>query len=132
MIRIMTYETFTRNNVIVEEPALALAPRGRIALNAASTRIFESAGVKAVKILWDKEKRGIALQAADRGERDTYSVAFSKGRSASVTTRAFFRYIGWTASRRLTVPAKWNPELRILEAELPARFVGVQQKREGV
>jgi len=116
----MAYEMFERRAVRVESIAIAIDPSGRIALNAAASRALQGAGVKAVKILWDKETHGIALQAARKDDKNAYSIAFGKGgRSSTVTAKAFVRYIGWTSGRRQTVLAKWNEQQKMLEAELP-------------
>lgn len=122
----MAYEIFKRSIVRTEDLVLAIAPHGRIALNAACTRLFEAAHVEAVRILWDKERCGIALQATVKGQDDSYSVAFSRGRSASITVRSFFRHIDWTANKRVTLPASWDHELRVLKADLPPKFVGTK------
>lgn len=116
----MAYEMFERRAVRVESLAIAIDPSGRIALNAASSRALQEAGVKAVKILWDKETCRIALQGTRKDDKNAYSIAFGKaGRSSTVTAKAFLRYIGWTSGRRQTVSAEWNEQQKILEAELP-------------
>jgi hypothetical protein len=120
----MAYETFERRVTRTEEPALSVLADGRIALNAASTRLFQGVGAIAVNILWDNEKRGIALQSAKKGAKNSYSIYFSRGRSAFISAKTFLPYIGWSADRSQTVPAKWNAQLKMLEAELPAQFVG--------
>ncbi len=126
----MAYETFARRSVRVEDPALAVAPNGRIALNAAATRLLEKSGVKAVKILWDKTTCGIALQAAHKNDKDSYSLAFSEGyHSATLAAKAFIRHIGWSAPSRETVFAKWNEQKKLLEAQLPSSFVGTGGKK---
>ena len=120
----MAYETFERRITRTEDPALSVLADGRIALNAAATRLFQGAGAKAVKILWDKAKCGIALQAVKKGDKNSYSIYFSRGRSASISAKTFLPYIGWSSDSNQTVPARWNAQLRMLEAELPAQFVG--------
>jgi hypothetical protein len=120
----VSYETFERSSVRVEDLALTVAPTGRIFLNAASGRVLEGAGVRAVKILWDKESCRIALQAARKGDKNAYSIAHGgDSRSSTVTAKAFLHYIGWSSDRRQTVPAKWDAQQKMLEAELPPRFV---------
>ena len=129
----MAYETFERSAVTIEEPALTIAPAsdGRMALNAAATRLFEKAGVKAVKILWDKRTCGVALQAAQKGDDNSFSVVFGGRHSqATVTAKTFLRYIGWASGRRQTVRAKWDDEHKILEAKLPPRFVGGREQKD--
>lgn len=120
----MAYETFERRVTRTEEPALSILTDGRIALNAAATRLFQGAGAMAVKILWDKAKCGIALQAAKRGEKNSYSIYFSRGRSAFISAKTFLPFIGWSADQKQTVPGRWNAQQKMLEAELPAQFVG--------
>ena len=129
----MAYETFERKSVRIEEPAIAIAPMsdGRIALNAAATRLFEEAGIQAVRILWDKSSCGIALQGARKDDENSFSVAFGGRHSqATITPKTFLKYIGWTADRRQTVRAKWDAQQKILEAELPRRFVGMRERKE--
>lgn len=121
----MAYKTFERSSVRTEELALTVAPSGRIFLNAASGRAFEGAGVKAVKLLWDEETCRIALHATKKGDKNAYSIAHGgDSRSSIVTAKAFLRYIGWSSDRRQTVRASWDAQRKMLEAELPARFVG--------
>lgn len=124
----MAYEVFERTSIRVEKPVLAVGNDGRIFLNAAATRLFQNSGVEAVTILWDKTKCGIGLKAANKGDRNSYSLAFSRGRSASISPRAFLQYIGWSSKTRQTAAAKWNSQEKMLEAELPSRFVGNSQK----
>jgi hypothetical protein len=108
---------------------LSILPDGRITLNAAASRLFQSAGVKAVRILWDKNRCGIALEGVSKGDKNSYTVSFSRGRSASVTPKAFLTYIGWTSTKRQTVPARWEPKQKMLEAELPSKFVSKHEKK---
>jgi hypothetical protein len=129
----VAYETFERKSVRIEEPAITIASAsdGRIALNAAATRLFQQAGVQAVRILWDKTTCGIALQSARKDDENSFSIAFG-GRSsqASITPKTFLKYIGWNSDRRQTVRAKWDPQQKMLEATLPSRFVGLREKKE--
>ena len=127
---IVAYETFERRSVRVDELTITIAPSGRIALNAASSRALLKAGVKAVRILWDKERYGIGLQSTRKGDTNAYSIAFGGGsRSSTVTAKAFLRYIGWSSPRRQVVPAKSNEQQKMLEAQLPANFVGTGEKK---
>jgi hypothetical protein len=120
----MAYETFERKAVRVEEPAVTVRPEGRIAFNAAASRLLENAGVRTVRILWDKTTCGLAVQAAPKGDSNSYSVAFSRSRSATVTAKLFLQYIGWTSASRQTVPARWDEQRKMMEAKLPPKFVG--------
>jgi len=73
----MAYETFERTAVRVEDPTVSLTKDGRIALNAAASRLLEKAGAKAVRILWDRTTCGIALQVAQKGDKNGFSVSFN-------------------------------------------------------
>jgi hypothetical protein len=121
--RPMAYETFARPVTRTDNPTLSVLPDGRITLNAASSRLFQGAGIKVVTILWDRSRCGIALRTAAKGDPNAYSIAFSRGRSASISAKAFLSYIGWSARQRQTVPANWDLEHGMLEAEIPSRFV---------
>jgi hypothetical protein len=126
----VAYETFERRSVRVDTPAITVRPEGRIAINAAASRLLEKAGVKAVRILWDKATCGLALQATEKGDKVAYSIAFGGGaRSASLTVKSFFHHIGWSSERRQTVPARWDEQRRMLEATLPSRFVKPGRKK---
>ncbi len=128
----MSYEMFERSSVRIEELALTVAPTGRIFLNAACGRALEGAGVRAVKILWDRENCKIALKAAQKGDKNAYSIAhYGDSRSSTVTAKAFLRYIGWNSDRRQTVRAKWDAQQKMLEAEVPPRFVKLRGDRQG-
>jgi hypothetical protein len=125
----VAYETFERRSVRVDNPAITVRPEGRIAINAAASRLLEKAGVKAVRILWDKATCGLALQATEKGDKIAYSIAFGGGtRSASLTVKSFFHHIGWSSERRQTVPARWNEQKKMLEATLPSRFIRPREK----
>jgi hypothetical protein len=129
----VAYETFERTTVRIDEPVLTVAPLrdGRIALNAAAARLLEHAGVKAVRILWDRTICGIALQAVRKNDTNAYSISFGdRVHQATLSAKTFLHYIGWTADRRQTVPAKWDEEKKMLEAQLPRQFVGAREKKQ--
>jgi hypothetical protein len=119
----MAYETFERKAIRVEDPALTMRPEGRIAFNAAASRLLENADVRTVRILWDKTTCGLAVQAAPKGDSNSYSVAFSRSRSATVTAKLFFQYIGWSSADRQTIPARWDERRKMMETNLPPKFV---------
>jgi hypothetical protein len=120
----MAYEVFQRTAVRVEDPTLSLVPDGRIALNAAATRLFREAGVKFVVILWDKANQKVALKAAPKGDKNAYAVSDASGRKAgSITAKSFLSHIGWRAPRRETLSASWNEKDKTLEITLPRKYV---------
>jgi hypothetical protein len=127
----MTYQVFERTSVRVSNPTVSVGTDGRIAVNAAASRLLAKAGAKAVRILWDQAKCGIALQAAQKSDKNAFAIAFSEGRSTIITAKGFLKHIGWSADRRETVSAKWNEQQKMLEAQLPSRFVGWKNDTPG-
>jgi len=125
----MAYETYERTSVRVSDPTVSVTTDGRIAVNAAASRLFAKAGTKAVRILWDKATCGIALQAAQKSDKNAYSVVFNEGRSATIAAKGFLKHVGWSADRRQTVSARWNEQQKMLEAELPSTCVGTGGKK---
>jgi hypothetical protein len=71
----MAYEVFKRTGVRVEQPALALTPDGRIALNATATRVLVEAEVKTVLLLWDSENHKVAIKPVPKGDKNAYTVS---------------------------------------------------------
>jgi hypothetical protein len=129
----VAYERFARTSVRVEEPTLSISGGTRIYFNSAACRILEQNAVKSVVILWDKAAHAIALQAAQKGDKDAYAVTFAAERhAATVVAKTFFKHIGWSSKGRETVPATWSPSQKAMEAKLPAKYLygGVQKTRQ--
>lgn len=125
----MAYEVFKRTGVRVEEPTLAIAPRGIIAFNAAAGRILAAAGVKAALLLWDRNTNKFAVKATSKGDRNAYAVTLIPGRSSgSLRAMSFLNYVGWTAKHRQSLPATWNEKEKMLETTLPAKFIGAGKR----
>jgi hypothetical protein len=115
---LVAYEVFSKKLTRTDSPMLALAPNGRIALNAAACRILDDAGVKSVTVLWDADARKLALRGSTGGG-DSYALTFTPDRhSASLAAKAFMRHIGWDAKERRVFPAAWNAQKKMLEADL--------------
>lgn len=118
----MAYEIFQRTAVRVETPSLAVAPGGRIAFNAAACRLLIDAGVRNVVILWDKARNRMAIRAASKGEKNSFTVTFTGGsHSGSLRAQSFLRHIGWNAAKREALAATWNAAEKMFEATLPAQ-----------
>src|ERR1035438_7970765 len=118
----MAYETFERQSVRIEDPAVTVAPLtdGRISLKASAARLLKKAGITAVRILWDKATCGLAVQAAQKGTENSYSVVLGRGgRQAAFSAKAFLRYIGWSCDRRQTFRATWDEAAKMFEVKLP-------------
>jgi hypothetical protein len=119
----MAYEKFERKNVRVEESTLSILGGEKIAVNVAAGRILRNNGIKSVVVLWDRSACRIALQAAQKSDKNSYLASFGRGDAATFATKAFLKHIGWSTKERQTVSATWNGTQKMLEAKLPAQFV---------
>lgn len=131
MVCIMGYEVFKRTGARVETPTLSITPDGRIVPNAAAARVLKGAGARHVLLLWDRANHRLALKAAQRTNKNAFSVSLAPdGRSGGVRARSLLRYIGWNAPQRETLSAIWNEGEKMLEIELPLRCIN--PKKGGV
>ena len=120
----MAYEVFKRTSVRVEEPALSLVPDGRIALNAAAVRVLTQARVKSVLLLWDKTSNRVALKDAAKGDKNAYAVSIVRdSHSGSLRAKSFLAHIGWSAPKRMMLPATWNEKQKMFEITLPQEHI---------
>jgi hypothetical protein len=120
----VAYELFERTAVRVETPTLAIAPSGRVAINAAACRLLMEAGIKTVVILWDNATNKMAVKAAPKGEKNSFTVTFVRGNhSGSFTAKAFLRHIGWNAAKRERLATTWNATEKMFETTLPLKYL---------
>jgi hypothetical protein len=120
----MAYEVYTRSRVRVEAPSVSIRPDGRVAINAAATRILEAAGIKSVLLLWDKASYRMAIKSTSKGDKNAYVVSFApEGHSSTIRAKSFFSYVGWGAPRREMLPASWNASDKMFEIMLPPAFL---------
>jgi hypothetical protein len=127
----MAYEVFKRTGARVETPTLSIVPGGRIAINAAATRIVLEAGIKRVLLLWDQTNHRVAIKAAKRGDENAYAVSVAPGsHSGSLRAKAFLSYIGWKGRKREMIPTAWNEKERMFEATLPLEHL--ESERWGI
>lgn len=125
----MGYEVFQRTLIRVDVPVLAIAPGGRVAINAAACRILTEAGIKSFIILWDKEKRKMAVKAAPKGEKNSFAVTFAADRhSGTFAAKSFLQHIGWHATKRETLPTVWNASEKMFELSLPEKYIRSEDK----
>ena len=128
----MAYEMFERSAVRVDTPALTIAPSGRLAINAAACRLLMEARIKTVVILWDKATNRMAIRAAPKGERNSFTITFTGRHSASLRAKSFFNHIGWNAPKSETLDTTWNATEKMFEAPLPPQYVAARStKSEG-
>jgi hypothetical protein len=120
----VAYELFERTSVRVNSPALSITPGGRVAFNAAACRLLIETGIKTVVILWDKTKNRMAIKAAPKGEKNSFTVTFTGGNhSATFAAKSFIRHIGWKAPKREMLPTTWISAEKMFEVTLPKEYV---------
>jgi hypothetical protein len=125
----LAYEVFQRTSVRVDVPVLSIVPGGRVAINAAACRILTQAGIKTVIILWDKDKCKMAVKAAPKGEKNSFTVTFAADlHSGTFAAKSFLQHIGWHATKRETLPTVWNASEKMFELSLPEKYVGAEDK----
>jgi hypothetical protein len=127
----MAYEVFKRTGARVETPTLAIAPDGRITINAAAVRIARDARIASVLLLWDWTDHRLAIKAAQKGDRNSYALSIAAAsHSGSLRAKSFLGYIGWRARKRETISMDWNEKERMFEAILPLEHL--ESERWGV
>jgi hypothetical protein len=120
----MGYQLFERVAVRVETPILSITPGGRIAINSAAGRLLMEAGIKTVVILWDSTKNRMAIKAAPKGEKNSFTVTFTRhNNSATFSAKSFLRHIGWNAPKREMLATTWNAKDKMFEVTLPPQYV---------
>jgi hypothetical protein len=120
----LAYEVFKRTSVRVDTPALSIVPGGRVAINSAACRLLLEAGVKTVVVLWDRTAHKMAVKAAPKGERNSFTVTFASDHHAgSFAAKSFLSHIGWNAPKRERLPTTWNAAEKMFEATLPPLYL---------
>ncbi len=124
----MPYETFKRTTQRTELQTLSIAPKGRIALNAAAARVAVGQGINTVLLLWDKERRRLALKATTKADTNGYRLTLATDlRNATLSATTFLRHIHWNAPQRVTLETIWNEKSRMFEVVLPSEYLGAQE-----
>jgi hypothetical protein len=104
------------------EPAITIYPSGVIRLNARSASIFKEMNVERVLVMWDKDKRKIALAPDAKGDSRSYRVSYNaNGSMATVAAKFIATFIGWSAQRAVKVNAEFTDGM--LQAKLSAEYI---------
>lgn len=125
---------FKRTSARVDTPTISIATGGKIAINAAACRVLLEAGIKTVVILWDKTSNKMAIKAAPKGDKNSFTVTFAQDHhSGSLAAKSFLRHIGWNAPKREMLPTTWNAAEKMFETTVPPQYLaadtGVGKRR---
>jgi hypothetical protein len=128
----MAYELFERKSVRSVSPQAAIAPGGRIILNAAAARLLLEAGAKFVVLFWDKSKKKMAIKGVQKSSEHSFAITFMPNEglpsSGSITAKSFLQHIEWNALKREQLPTTWNASDRMFELSLPVQYLGSGRK----
>ena len=114
------YEIYERKAIRVTFPAISLTPAGKLDFNAAAARKFRENAIEHVLLLWDKDKRKIAIRSIAKRDARSFKVTYSKNHGASISAASFFKFIEWSQTKRITLPATWNADKCMFELSLSA------------
>ena len=122
----MPYEIFVHKQHRIQSPAVSIHPAGRIYFNQEATSQLQTAGVKRVLVLWDKEHFRLGLKVATKSDKRAYNIAFShKGSGATITAKQFLKWINYdTSPGTLSIEAAWNDKEKMFEVTIPREKVG--------
>jgi hypothetical protein len=118
------FEIFERKVMRRGTPTITVTKLGRIAINKTATQVLEKQHVEFVLLMWSTTKHKIAIRPITKKDARAYNVTYGeKGNGAGFSAKTFCDYIGldYTSSRSL--PAAWNDDYTVLEAEVPAEFL---------
>src|SRR5882724_3544369 len=118
----MGYEIFTCKRSRITTPGISINPHGRIGLNRATSLIFEKIAVQFVLLLWDQDRRHLAIRPIVKKDSRAFGVSFAKS-SAMFTAKTFFEHIGFKTAETQSFPATWNEAENMLEVEIPAQYL---------
>jgi len=95
----------------------------KIRLNIVSTHLFLKDGVKRVTILWDSERRKVAIAAAANDDPHGYKLSVTKEKNqAEVGVRSFAGFIGLRPKTSVKLFATYSGKM--LEATVPEEAFG--------
>lgn len=124
----MPYVLFESKAVKIGAPALTITGI-RVSFNADAGDILHRIGARYLHILWDSAGCKVALRPAPKADDNAYKITYPKGkRGASFSAQSFLNHIRWNATSPQVVPVAWNEKERLLEAALPKKYIGSEDK----
>jgi hypothetical protein len=133
MLSLMGFETFKRQRMpVLADPAVTIQKRGNLSLNAPA---YEALGSpKAVELLYDRERRLIALRATEPGTESAYVVRPLSG-NARVTSwlvagMAFTMYYGIPTEVARRWVCRIEDGMLVLDLNEPSQEVSSNRDRQ--
>jgi hypothetical protein len=126
----MAYEIFSRKVRKLRTPAVTVTKLGRLAFNKAATAPFEKNGVDNVFLMWDAERRQIAVRPTNKKDPRAYTVTYGrKGNGAGFSAKTFFDYIEFDYSESRSMTAEWNDQEMMFEIKVPEDFLANRRQQ---
>jgi hypothetical protein len=124
----MPYVLFESKAVKIGVPALTITG-SRISFNAEAGDILHRVGARYLHILWDSAACKVALRPTAKAGDSAYKITYFKGkRGGSFSARSFLNHIRWNTTNTQVVPVAWNEKEKLLEAALPKKYIGSENK----
>jgi hypothetical protein len=116
----MAYEVFVRKARRTGTPSASFQTSGRIALNAAATKILTDLAVEMVLLLWDPVAKKVGIRPAFKKDQKSYKLSRTgKGNGAGFSAVTFFEHIGFDHTKETkSFPAEWNSETQMFEINM--------------
>jgi hypothetical protein len=109
-------------------PTITIQPSGVIRLNARSAAILKQMNAERVLVMWDKDRRKIALAPDRKGDSRSYRVSHNAaGSMGTIASKFIVAFIGWSAQRSVRVNAEFSDGM--LQAKLPAEYISSSGSR---
>ena len=100
-------------------PTISVQPNGVVRVNSEATKVLKNLGAERVLLLWDKEKRRVAVAAATKNDARSYKLRVDPKKGvAQFAAKAAMRHIGWIAERSVRIPVRLVEKM--LEGTIPA------------
>jgi hypothetical protein len=124
----MGYTIFERKRIQSGTPGVSFSTGGRVGINQAATQILQANAVENVLLLWDEERRRVAIRPITKKDKRAYRL--TQGKSSSMFSgKSFLEYIGYDMGETRSFPAEWNEEDEIFEVEIPAEYFKSKRQR---
>jgi hypothetical protein len=103
-------------------PTLTVYPDGAIRVNTNATTLLREMGAERVLLLWDRDKRKLAIMPAAKNDVRSYKLRFDSARGVSgFAAKAMMKKIGWNAERTVRIPV--NQINKMLEGTVPMDYL---------
>src|SRR5262245_48698764 len=129
----MGYEIFSRKVTRTVAPSVSFSKLGRIGLNYGATKILKDKAVEYVLLLWDKDRKRIALRPITKKDKSAYYITYAaKGNYSMFSAKTFLEHIGYDLSETRSVEAKWSENEDMLEIDVPEQYLRKNQKDQSL